>query len=123
MRINSDWLNTLLLLVGVGCAPLASAQLTVFACEPEYASLVTELAPDAKVFSATTAFQDPHLVQARPSLIAKMRRADLAVCAGAELEVGWLPMLQMKSANPKVNSGGVGLFFAAEQSETLDKLK
>ncbi|MGI2260400.1 metal ABC transporter solute-binding protein, Zn/Mn family [Shewanella sp. GXUN23E] len=123
MRINSDWLNALLLLIGVSSASMASAQLTVFACEPEYASLVTELAPDAEVFSATTAFQDPHLVQARPSLIAKMRRADLAVCAGAELEIGWLPMLQMKSANPKVNSGGAGLFFAAEQTDTLDKLQ
>ncbi|QDE33312.1 zinc ABC transporter substrate-binding protein [Shewanella polaris] len=100
----------------------AKAELNVFACEPEYAALAQTLAPDARVYSATTAMQDPHQVQARPSLIAKMRQADLVVCAGADLEIGWLPMLQMKSSNPKVNSTDKGLFFAADQIDTLDKL-
>ncbi|WP_299805943.1 zinc ABC transporter substrate-binding protein [uncultured Shewanella sp.] len=100
----------------------AVAALNIFACEPEYAALAKELAPDAKIYSATTAMQDPHQVQARPSLIAKMRQADLAICAGADLEVGWLPMLQMKSANAKVRSTDQGLFFAAEQIDTLDQL-
>ena len=68
---------------------MASAQLNVFACEPEWAALTRELGGDrVDVYSATTARQDPHYVQARPSLIAKMRRADLLVCSGAELEVG-----------------------------------
>ncbi len=98
------------------------AQLNIFACEPEYAALAKELAPNAKIYAATTAMQDPHQVQARPSLIAKMRQADLAVCAGADLEIGWLPMLQMKSANAKIRSTDQGLFFAADQIETLDKL-
>ncbi|QGS51253.1 zinc ABC transporter substrate-binding protein [Shewanella putrefaciens] len=101
---------------------LAHAELNVFACEPEYAALAKELAPTANIYSATTALQDPHQVQARPSLIAKMRQADLVVCAGADLEVGWLPMLQMKSANAKVQSTEKGLFFAADHIETLDKL-
>lgn len=100
----------------------AAAQLNVFSCEPEYAALVKELAPNAKVYSATTAYQDPHMIQARPSLIAKMRQADLVVCAGADLEVGWLPMLMMKSANAKVRSTDQGLFYAAMQVETLDQL-
>jgi zinc/manganese transport system substrate-binding protein len=100
----------------------AKAELNVFACEPEYAALALALAPDARVYSATTAMQDPHQVQARPSLIAKMRQADLVVCAGADLEIGWLPMLQMKSANPQVNTTDKGLFFAADQIDTLDKL-
>lgn len=100
----------------------ALAQMNIFACEPEYASLAKELAPDARIYSATTAMQDPHLVQARPSLIAKMRQADLVVCAGAELEIGWLPMLQMKAANAQVRSTDKGLFFAAEHVDTLDKV-
>jgi len=100
----------------------AYAELNIFTCEPEYAALAKELAPQAKIYSATTALQDPHLVQARPSLIAKMRRADLVICAGADLEVGWLPMLQMKSANAKVRSTDKGLFFATEHIDTLDKL-
>ncbi len=100
----------------------AFAQFNIFACEPEYAALAKELAPDARIYSATTAMQDPHLVQARPSLIAKMRQADLVVCAGAELEIGWLPMLQMKAANAQVRSTDKGLFFAAEHIDTLDKV-
>ncbi|MGL4614986.1 MAG: metal ABC transporter solute-binding protein, Zn/Mn family [Shewanella sp.] len=122
MRINSKLLRCL----GVGCmltyTGMAHAELNVFACEPEYAALAKALAPTATIYAATTALQDPHQVQARPSLIAKMRQADLVVCAGADLEVGWLPMLQMKSANGKVLSREQGLFFAAEHIDTLDKL-
>lgn len=126
MRINSKSIHQFVKLAAIACSVaytgLAQAELTVFACEPEYAALTKELAPNASIYAATTALQDPHQVQARPSLIAKMRQADLVVCAGADLEIGWLPMLQMKSANAKVRSTDQGLFFAAEQIDTLDKL-
>lgn len=117
-------INFKLLLSGVllTLSQSAFAQFNIFACEPEYAALAKELAPDARIYSATTAMQDPHQVQARPSLIAKMRQADLAICAGAELEVGWLPMLQMKAANAQVRNTDLGLFFAAEQVKTLDQM-
>lgn len=97
------------------------AQFNIFACEPEYAALAKELAPNARIYSATTAMQDPHQVQARPSLIAKMRQADLVICAGADLEIGWLPMLQMKAANAQVRSTEQGLFFATDHVDTLDQ--
>ncbi|MCG9747932.1 zinc ABC transporter substrate-binding protein [Shewanella sp. Isolate8] len=122
MRINSNYLKAGVAALALSFACGAQAKLNIFACEPEYAALSKELAPDAKVYAATTAMQDPHQVQARPSLIAKMRQADLAVCAGADLEVGWLPMLQMKSANAQVRSTDKGLFYAAEHTQTLDKL-
>ena len=122
MRINSNLAKLAAVALSVTYTGLAHAELNVFACEPEYAALAKELAPTARIYSATTALQDPHQVQARPSLIAKMRQADLVVCAGADLEVGWLPMLQMKSANANVRSTDQGLFFAADQIETLDKL-
>jgi len=100
----------------------ASARLNVFACEPEWAALVEELGRDkVKVFSATTAQQDPHRIQARPSLIAKMRRADLVVCTGADLEIGWLPVLLRRAANPKVQPGQPGYFAAAQYVSLLDK--
>lgn len=121
VRINSKLLGGLLALT-LGHSASAVAGLNIFACEPEYAALAKELAPDARIYSATTAMQDPHQVQARPSLIAKMRQADLALCAGAELEIGWLPMLQMKSANARVRDGSDGMLYAAELIETLDKL-
>ena len=99
-----------------------SAALNVFACEPEWASLVQELGRDkVKVFAATTAQQDPHRIQARPSLIAKMRNTDLVVCTGAELETGWLPVLLRRAANPKVQPGQPGYFEAAQHVTLLDK--
>src|SRR4026208_99953 len=69
-----------------------SAAVNGFACEPEWAALAQELGGDkVSAVSATTAFQDPHHIEARPSLIARMRNANLVVCSGSELEVGWLP--------------------------------
>lgn len=122
MRINSKFVGLATAALTLVVSWQAQASLNIFACEPEYAALAKSLAPGADIYSATTALQDPHQVQARPSLIAKMRQADLAVCAGADLEIGWLPMLQMKSSNAKVRSTDQGLFFAADQVETLDKL-
>lgn len=119
VRINFKLLLASVLLVS---SSSVFAQLNIFACEPEYASLAKELAPTARIYSATTAMQDPHLVQARPSLIAKMRQADLVICAGADLEVGWLPMLQMKAANARVRNTDNGLFYAADHINTLDKV-
>ncbi|WP_407644130.1 metal ABC transporter solute-binding protein, Zn/Mn family [Ferrimonas sediminicola] len=120
MRINSKWMMPVL--AALLAAPQAWA-MTIFTCEPEYAALARELAPEANVSSATTALQDPHHVQARPSLIAKLRRADLAICAGADLEVGWLPMLQMKANNRKVRDGQPGMLYAAQHLEALGRLE
>jgi len=87
-------------------------------------SLVQSLAGDqASVFSATSVLQDPHHIQARPSLIAKARRADLLVCTGAELEAGWLPLLLRKSGNRKLLDGQPGHFMAAEHVTLLEKPK
>jgi zinc/manganese transport system substrate-binding protein len=100
----------------------AHAALNVFACEPEWGALASELGGDAvKVYTATTAFQDPHRIEARPSLIAQMRRADLAVCTGAELEIGWLPILLRQSGNAAIQPGKPGYFEAARQVPMLDK--
>ena len=91
----------------------ARAELNVVACEPEWASLATELGGDKlKVTSTTTALQDPHHIEARPSLIARMRGADLLVCTGMELEVGWLPVLIQQSGNSKLAPGAPGNFEA-----------
>ncbi len=97
------------------------AALKVFACEPEWAALSKELGGDrVEVYSATSARQDVHRIQARPSLIARVRNADLVVCSGAELEAGWLPLLLRRAANARVQPGQVGYFMAAEQVERLD---
>jgi zinc/manganese transport system substrate-binding protein len=93
----------------------------VFACEPEWGAMVTELAGDKVDLSVgTTALQDVHQIEAKPSLIAKVRQADLIACTGSELEVGWLPQLLKQSGNAKVASGN-GYFMASEQVPTLEK--
>jgi len=95
--------------------------LNVFACEPEWGSLMHELAGDIdSVDVGTTALQDVHVIEAKPSLIAKVRRADLVVCSGADLEIGWLPQLIRQAGNSKVASGP-GYFMAADQITTLEK--
>lgn len=99
----------------------AVAALNVFACEPEWASLANELGGErVKTYSATTAYQDPHHIEARPSLIAKVRRADLLICSGADLEVGWLPLLQRQASNAKVLPNTSGYFEASAMVERLD---
>lgn len=102
-------------------APLPANAINVFACEPEWASLVAELAGDhASVTVATTAFQDPHRLQARPSLIAAVRTADLVVCTGADLEVGWLPLLLRRAGNAAIQPGAPGYFMAADHVRKLE---
>jgi zinc/manganese transport system substrate-binding protein len=93
----------------------AQAALKVFACEPEWGALTKELGgDDVDVYTATTALQDVHKIQPRPSLIARFHQADLVVCTGAELEIGWLPPLAEKGNNPKVNPGSAGNFEASQ---------
>ena len=126
MRISFNTTSQLLLALGLfpvlGFFSEARA-LNILTCEPEWKALAEHIAPDSKIYSATSALQDPHHVEARPGLIAKMRKADLAICSGADLEVGWLPLLQMKSANTKVQNGKEGMFYAAEQIDTIGKVK
>lgn len=99
----------------------AHATLNVFACEPEWAALTQQLAGDkADIYTATGALQDPHRIEARPSLIAKARRADLVVCTGAELEMAWLPVVLRESGNSKVQPGGSGYFEAASVVHMLE---
>ncbi|HTS53442.1 MAG TPA: zinc ABC transporter substrate-binding protein [Burkholderiales bacterium] len=94
-------------------APALSA-VNVFACEPEWGALASEIGGDrVSIYTATTALQDHHKVQARPSLIAHARVADLVVCSGAELEVGWMPVVIGQSGNNKINVGKPGNLEAA----------
>jgi zinc/manganese transport system substrate-binding protein len=99
----------------------AHAALRVLACEPEWGALAQELGgPLVEVSVATTALQDPHQIQAKPSLIVRARNADLVVCTGAELEIGWLPVLLQQSGNARVQSGQPGNFAAADYVRKLD---
>lgn len=106
--------------VGAMALP-AYATVNVLACEPEWAALATEIGGDkVKVSSATTAQQDPHRIEARPSLIARARNADLVICTGLELEAGWLPILLQQSGNAKIMPGQPGYLEAGSVVSRLD---
>ena len=113
--------NFAALLAALLLAMPAQAALNVFACEPEWGALAKELGGSfVDVSVATGALQDPHQIQAKPSLIARARSADLVVCTGAELEIGWLPVLLQQSGNAKVQAGLPGNFAAADFVRKLD---
>ena len=99
----------------------AQAKLEIFACEPEWAALAAEIGgAEVNSYSATTALQDPHYIQARPSLIARVRNADLVICSGAQLEIGWLPALLQKANNRNVLPGSSGYLEASAYVVRLD---
>ena len=112
--------HLMLVLFAIASMP-AVAALKVFATVPEWGALAREIGGDqVQVFTATTALQDAHHVDARPSLIARARSADLLIATGAELEVGWLPVVQRESGNPRIQSGQSGYFEAAGAVRMLE---
>ncbi len=110
---------------GIACAisvSSAAAKTHVFACEPEWAALAEAVGgDDVRVRSATHGRQDPHYIRARPSLIAQIRRADVLICSGAELEVGWLPVLMKRGARHGIQPGQAGHIMAAGHVAVLDR--
>ena len=107
----------LILLAGVP----AQAAIKILATTADWGALATELGGDkVNVYVATNALQDVHRVDAKPSLVARARTADLVVATGAELEVGWLPVLVQESGNPRIQPGAAGYFEAAAQLSLLE---
>jgi len=113
-------LRLLVLLMVAGMLP-AHAALKVLATTPDWGALTQELGGEhVNVYVATTALQDVHRVEAKPSLVARARSADLVVATGAELEVGWLPVLIQESGNSRIQPGAAGYFEAASALKLLE---
>lgn len=92
----------------------AGATVAVFATVPEWGALAQEIGGDrVQVYTATHGLQDPHRVDAKPSLIARARNAQLVIATGAELEIGWLPVVLRESGNARVQPGQPGYLEAA----------
>ena len=109
-----------LLLLGLAALP-AWADLNVFATVPEWAALAREIGGDkVRVYAATNAFQDPHRIEAKPSLLAQARQAQLLIAAGADLEIGWLPLVLRDSGNAAIQVGRPGYFEAAAYVKRLE---
>src|SRR5713101_5277055 len=80
----------------------------------DLAALAQEVGGDKiEVESIARGYQDPHFVDAKPSFLLKLKRADLLIVVGLELEIGWLPPLITQSTNPKIQVGAPGYFDAS----------
>ena len=109
---NLIWRLAALMFV-LAAAP-ASAALNVLASVPEWAALAKEVGGErVSASSATNALQDPHRVDAKPSLIARARGAQLVIATGAGPEVGWLPVVLRESGNADIQPGQPGYLEAA----------
>ena len=116
-----QWLKVFLIAALTCLAWPAAAVVNVLATTPEWGALTSEIGGDkVNVYIATTALQDVHRVEARPSLMVRARKADLLVATGADLEVGWLPVLQRESGNNKIQIGSLGFFEAAQEVRLLN---
>ena len=107
-------MNRILFFCLLLCANPCWAALNVFATVPEWAALAREIGGDqVMVYAATHALQDPHRVEAKPSLLARARQAQLVIATGADLEIGWLPLVLRDSGNAAIQPGQPGYFEAA----------
>jgi len=98
-----------------------NAAIKVLATTSDWGALATELGGDkVNVYTATSPLQDVHRVDAKPSLVARARSADLIVATGAELEIGWLPVLLRESGNAKIQPGAPGYFEVTSALRLLD---
>ncbi|MEJ0062135.1 MAG: zinc ABC transporter substrate-binding protein [Alphaproteobacteria bacterium] len=114
-------LALIMVLMPLTMAKPALAALHIFACEPEWAALAEEIGGDKiEVTRATNARQDVHHIQAKPSLMAGIRQADMVFCTGAELEIGWLPILLTQAGNSKIQPGNEASFMAADYVRKLE---
>lgn len=99
----------------------SQAAIRVLATTADWGALAAELGGDrVDVYTATTAMQDVHRVEARPSLVARARTADLLIANGADLEAGWLPLLLQESGNRRIQRGAPGYFEAASAVKLIE---
>jgi len=99
----------------------AQSKLNVIATTEDLASIGREVGGDRiTIESIAKGYQDPHYVEAKPSFILKLQRADLLVVVGRELEIGWLPPLIQQSRNGKIQVGGEGYLDASLTAQILE---
>ena len=114
---------TIALALGTFAAPAAQAKkLNVVTSTSDMAALASEVGGDhITVESIAKGYQDPHFVEAKPSFLLKLRKADLLIAVGLDLEIGWLPPLITQSGNPRIQVGAPGYLDASQFAEILDK--
>jgi zinc/manganese transport system substrate-binding protein len=105
----------------LGAAAPAHAALAVVTTTEDLAAIAREVGGEKiKVESLSRGYQDPHFVEAKPSLMFRLNKADLLIAVGRELEIGWLPPLITQSRNAKIQPGGAGYLDASLTAKILD---
>ena len=107
--------------LGVGGSVFADGKLTVVAATEDLASIGREIGGERiSIESIARGYQDPHFVEAKPSFILKLQRADLLIVVGRELEIGWLPPLIQQSRNGKIQPGSAAYLDASLGAKILE---
>jgi zinc/manganese transport system substrate-binding protein len=111
----------ILLLAALFGTPVQAKKLSVVGSTADMAELARQVGGDkVEVQSIARGYQDPHFVEAKPSFLLLLRRADLLVTVGLQLEIGWLPPLITQCGNPKIQPGAPGYLDASQFAEILD---
>src|SRR4029078_9711049 len=109
------------LLVALASTAFAQSKLNVITTTEDLASIAREVGGDRITVEALArGYQCPHFVEAKPSFILKLQKADLLIVVGRELEIGWLPPLIQQSRNAKVQVGAQGYLDASQRARILD---
>jgi zinc/manganese transport system substrate-binding protein len=105
----------------LAAGPPARAAVNVMAATEDLADLARQVGGDRiKVEAIARGYQDPHFVEAKPSFILKLAKADLLIVVGRELEIGWLPPLIQQSRNSKIQVGADGYLDASLTARILE---
>lgn len=118
----ADWLMLFTLIwCLVPSSAVAASKLRIVTTTTDLAELATQVGGDrVQVDSIARGYQDPHFVEAKPSFLLKLRRADLLIVVGLQLEISWLPPLISRCGNGKVQVGARGYLDASQFAEILE---
>src|SRR3989442_10689836 len=118
---NNICLAAFIALVTVSLSVHAQGKLNVVTTTEDLAAIAREVGGDhITVDSIAKGYQDPHFVEAKPSFILKLQKADLLVAVGRDLEIGWLPPLITQSRNGKIQPGSAGYLDASLKATILE---
>ena len=121
MKARTLLLFTLGSLLALNVGVRAQSKLNVVATTEDLAAIAREVGGDRiAVDSIAKGYQDPHFVEAKPSFILRLQKADLLIAVGRELEIGWLPPLIQQSRNNRIQPGADGYLDASQQARILD---
>src|SRR5262250_4020506 len=122
IRFSASLTVMAFLLATIGPLPAhAESKMQIMTATTDLAALAQEIGGDkVDVESIARGYQDPHFVEAKPSFLLKLKRADLLIVVGLELEIGWLPPLITQSGNPRIQVGAPGYLDASQFAEILE---